>query len=861
MTTDGPTRPDPSTPDPRPRPRARRAKTSSAQATAPTTDAPTPDALLTAALGNLDARLLAVCDAEEKRAALLSGDGRPGWDGVRNLARPATLALRSPAPDAPLLPPGHPVFDRLRRHAGLDDLALDVLLVLLAPHLEPRYSSLYAVLQDDLDERRPTERLLHLVLGGTPPTPGAPRAPRTPPSPDTPTPPPTTDTLTNDALRRALDPAGPLVRSGLVRRASGSQPPLRRPFEIADDVVHVLLADPHPGVPGALRTSWTTGTALPGAATRERVGVQVLHGTGDAVALARSVLPREAGIAVVEVAPPGASPTSPNADAAATCQAAWRIALCTGATPLLDLRSWPEQDVAAAVTELAALVRAVGGRTWVAARQPVTLPVAHLEAAAAHWEDRRRAWAEHARSRGADLAPGAAEALASRHRLDPPAIADLLDHVPAFDEATLDAEARAVAAVAVPASRLASARRTLDDLVLTPTTRDALDRLVHYVDRRDRLAQEQGLASRHRVERGPLVLFAGRPGTGKTAAAEGVARALGRPLFTLDLSQLMSKYIGETEKHVDEVLRAAQLSSGVLFCDEADALFSSRIEKATNAGEHFANVLVGYLLQRIEVHEGTVILATNLRHAMDEAFLRRFQFRVEFPLPSPAERVRIWELMLPDGVPRGEGLDLAAVGMRSDLSGGDIANAALRAIFLADRDGGPVTQDRLERAVALELMEQGRLSRRPDDVAAGLPPDRGLLLRAFVDVVEARVREALRAHFLKEVHVVHGSPSEDRLSGRRPAVSISLLRLAARRGNNGMRAGFVASAWSIYPEEEYELIGVVHEALLGLGITEIAGRPATVRLQESSDFDLLHKFWSSHERPVRASVVLDVEIE
>jgi hypothetical protein len=662
-------------------------------------------------------------------------------------------------------------------------------------------------------------------------------------------------------LRRALAPGGPLRRSGLVRAAPGPYAPLRRPLDVADELVHVLLADHHPDLPDALRTTWTTGTALPDDPTRGHQRLAVVHGAGDAIALARASLPRDVPVAVVEVAD--------GPDAGVTCRAAWRLALCAGARPLLDLRSWPEHDVVAAVTDLAATVRAVGGHAWFAARQPVAVAVPHLEAAPARWDDRRRAWAEHASALGSPLPPGAAEALASRHRLDPPMIADLLVRATALDEASLDAEARTLAAVAVPASRRAPVRRSLDDLVLTPTTRDALDRLVHYVDRRDRLAQEQGLTARHPVERGPLVLFAGRPGTGKTAAAEGVARALGRPLFTLDLSQLMSKYIGETEKHVDEVLRAAQLSSGVLFCDEADALFSSRIEKATNAGEHFANVLVGYLLQRIEVHEGTVILATNLRHAMDEAFLRRFQFRVEFPLPSPAERVRIWELMLPEGVPRGPGLDLAAVGTRSDLSGGDIANAALRVIFLADRDGGPVTQERLERAVALELMEQGRLSRR-DASGADLSPgadsasgsrDRGLLLRAFVDVVETRVRAALRTRFLKEVHVVHGSPSEDRLSGRRPAVSLSLLRLAARRGNNGLRAGFVASAWSTYPEEEYELIGVVHEALLGLGITEVAGRPATVRLQESSDFDLLHKFWSSHERPVRASVVLDVEIE
>lgn len=815
---------------------------------APAQDAPPPrpaDVLL-AALAALDARLVAACEAEERRATLLTGPDPSGWAGVRNLALPRVTALAGEPPTGPLVPHGHPVLDRLRRDAHLDDVDVDVLLVLLAPHVEPRYAALYAVLQDDLDERRPTERLVQTVLGG------GPAAVLTP---------------AGAAVRRALDGAGRLRRSGLVHAVPGPAAPLRRPVELADDVVALLLADEaalgapaaddgaaRPTLPGALRTAWTAGTALESPGPDSRPACQVLHGAGDTVALARGLVPREEALVVVTV-PPGPEGT-------ATCLAAWRLGLGTGATPVLDLRGWPESEVTAAVTGIDALTREVGGRAWVAARQPVALTLPHAEAAAATWRDRRDAWAAYAAGRGAPLGPGIAESLASRHRLDPAAIADVVDHVASTDEATLDAAAAALAAVAVPASRRAAPRRSLDDLVLTATTRDALDRLVHYVDRRDRLAQEQGIGTRHPVERGPLVLFAGRPGTGKTAAAEGVAHALGRPLFTLDLSRLLSKYIGETEQHVDEVLRAAQASGGVLFCDEADALFSSRLEKASNAGEHFANVLVGYLLQRIEVHEGTVILATNLRHAMDEAFLRRFRFRVEFPLPSPDERVRIWELMLPDGVPRGDGLDLAAVGRRSDLSGGDIANAALRAIFLADRDRGPVTQDRLEHAVALELMEQGRLSRRPPDEADAIGAvDRGLLLRAFVDTVEARVRAALRGRFLKEVHVVHGSPSEERLSGRRPAVSLSLLRLAARRGNVGLRAGFVASAWSTYPEEEYELIGVVHEALVGLGVTEVAGRPAVVRVQESSDFDLLHKFWSSHDRPVRASVVLDVEIE
>ncbi|SFK01214.1 ATP-binding protein [Cellulomonas sp. KH9] len=806
----------------------------------------TRDEVLTRALSRLDAQLLHACDVEQHRVTLLAGDGRTGWDGVRNLLRPTVAELAQPGPasapapsDEPLVPAGHPVLDRLR--TVLDVASLDVLLLLLAPHVDPRYQSVYAVLHDDLDERRVTERVVLLGLGTSPRRRGA--------------------------VRRALAAGSALARGGLVRRAPGAFAPLGSPLELAPDVVDAVLGDAAPGVDaprsshvaGAARVAavtGTAGTAGPGRGSLTAAPLLVVHGTGDAVAAARSVTPPGAALLVVEVAP--------APDAADVCRAAWRAGVLAGLAPLVDLRGWTEHETTPVVAALVGLVDDVGGRLWVASRQPVAVAAPHLEARPPDWSQRRRTWTSTAAALGVALDDATADVLASRHRIDAAAVHDVLADAPVPDLATLSARAAAYVGALPTAARRPVVRRRLDDLVLAPGTRDALDRLVHYVARRDELARAQGLAARHRVEHGPLVLFAGRSGTGKTAAAEGVAAALGRPLFTLDLSQLMSKYIGDTEKNVDEVLRAAEQASGVLFCDEADALFSHRTEGASTAGEHFSNVLVGYLLQRIEAHEGVVVLATNLRHALDDAFVRRFRFRIEFPLPTPDERERIWDVMLPPGVPRAPGLALAGVARRDDLSGGDVANAALRAIFLADRAGAPLTQEVLEQAVALELMEQGRLSRPdrpvlPDGAAA--PPDRGLLLRAFVETLQAQLRTVLRATFLKEVHVVHGSPSQDRLAGRRPAVSLTLLRLAAPRGTRGMRAGFVVSVWSAFPEEEYELIGVVHEALSALDLTEVAGRPTRVRLHESSDFDLLHKFWSSHERPVQASVVLDVEIE
>lgn len=805
------------------------------------------DPHLAEALSALDGRLLAACDEEERRAALLAGDGRPGWDGVRNLARPAAptlLYVRDAAEVAPacLVPPGHPAFDRLAVDAGLTGLERDILLVLAAGHVEPRYQALYALLQDDTGQGRPTERLLFTLLGTT--------AGR------------------RRELTGCLGAAGPLLRSGMVRRLAGSYAPLGRPLELAEEIAAVLLNDPSPAVPGALtqRRSPATGPAgaAPGVARSPVPAgagppVQVVHGPGDAPGVARSLLPAGATMLSATIAPDERGPGA--------CLAAWRIGLATGVHPVLDLRGWPEDRVEPVAAELDTLTREVGGRVWLCTRAPLAHRLPHVEARAPGFAGRRQAWQDEAAARGLALPAEAAAALASAHRLDAPAIREVFAAAAAGPVAgldrRLDAAADRLRPVEVPRSLRTTPRRTFDDLALPAATRDALDRIVHFVRRRDQLAERQGLARRFPVDRGPLVLFAGRSGTGKTAAAEAVAQALGRPLHTVDISQLLSKYIGDSEKHVDEVLAHAQEQTGVLLCDEADALFSSRTEQSQSAGEHFANVLVGYLLQRIERHDGTVILSTNLRNAIDDAFSRRFSFRVEFPMPSPAERLRIWQLMLLPGVPQEDGLDLKRLAERHTLSGGDISNAALRAIFLADREHRPLSQDHLDRAIATELLEQGRLSRRP---ALGTPdgtlgePDRGQLVRALTDRLEAELTAQLRRRFLKEVHLVHGSPTEQALAGRRPAVSLSMFRLAARRGARGLRAGFIASAWSTLPEEEYELTGVMHEVLTAMDLRELAGRTATMRMQESYDFDLLHKFWSSHDRPVRPSLVFDVEV-
>ncbi|HEY9468881.1 MAG TPA: ATP-binding protein, partial [Propionibacteriaceae bacterium] len=180
---------------------------------------------------------------------------------------------------------------------------------------------------------------------------------------------------------------------------------------------------------------------------------------------------------------------------------------------------------------------------------------------------------------------------------------------------------------------------------------------------------------------GVTAMFAGPSGTGKTLAAEIVAGALDLDLYRIDLSQLVSKYIGETEKNLSQVFSAAEASPVVLFFDEADALLGKRSEVA-DAHDRYANIEVAYLLQRLERYSGVVVLATNLANNIDPAFLRRVHVAVEFPMPKPAERLRIWQRSIPTSAPTRD-LDLQFLAERFELSGGAITNAASTGAFVA----------------------------------------------------------------------------------------------------------------------------------------------------------------------------------
>ncbi|HNH48720.1 MAG TPA: ATP-binding protein, partial [Myxococcota bacterium] len=202
-------------------------------------------------------------------------------------------------------------------------------------------------------------------------------------------------------------------------------------------------------------------------------------------------------------------------------------------------------------------------------------------------------------------------------------------------------------------------------------------------------------------------LFSGGPGTGKTMAAEVIAGTLGLDLFRVDLSSVISRWVGETEKNLREIFDAAEGGTAVLLFDEADALFGSRGE-VKQAQDRFANQEVSFLLQRLEVFEGCAILTTNLQENIDEAFLRRFGAVVEFPMPSPDQRLRLWERAFPPAAPRGADLDLTYLSNQFIIAGGAIINASINACILASSRREPVCMRHAIEAIARELIKNGK---------------------------------------------------------------------------------------------------------------------------------------------------------
>lgn len=329
---------------------------------------------------------------------------------------------------------------------------------------------------------------------------------------------------------------------------------------------------------------------------------------------------------------------------------------------------------------------------------------------------------------GLALEPGVEEALpalAAKFELDTGAILDGFQtakglataRAPENAQVSLEdlyaaARARSAPILSSLASKV-TRHKQWEDLILEPDPIAQLRELCSMVEHKHQVYDEWGFGEKLASGKGVVSLFGGQSGTGKTMAAGVIAGALGLDLYKIDLSGVVSKYIGETEKNLGAIFRDASLSNAILFFDEADALFGKRSE-VRDAHDRYANIETAYLLQQIEDYEGPVILSTNLKMNLDEAFLRRMHFVIDFPMPEEPYRLRIWKQTMPAQVPLSPDVDFAFLARQFRISGGNIRNIVLASAFLAAHDGGALGMRHLIQATRREFQKLGRMVTEAD---------------------------------------------------------------------------------------------------------------------------------------------------
>jgi hypothetical protein len=580
---------------------------------------------------------------------------------------------------------------RLARQFGLHPLDVELLIVALAPDLDARFEPLYAYLHDDLTRRRPSIGL-GLELTGADPM---------------------------DAFARGrLSCSGPLVSFGLISVDEAERPFLSRTVRVPDRVTAHLLGDdtvdaavePYlvATVPMASEVSTRVVDALRWGSrlfyARESPGASGSSMFGHALlALGLGTFELDLGL----VAP---------ADLGRIVPALLREVGLTGAGLIVDHADGSARGDPATLrrlTEAPAVTCLVGAKAWDpewARVMPflVDVPVPPQASRAALWQA----------ALGIDGAVGVTDdvAVLSQQRMRPLQIAHVVDIARRWAASEqrsvtvkdLEAGARQMNSVALDAlSTRITPSATWDSLVLKPDLVRAIQSVRARALHRELVQSAWGFGRGSR-RRGTIALFSGPPGTGKTLAAEVVAGDLGVDLYVVNLATVVDKYIGETEKNLERVFHAAEEVNGLLFFDEADALFGKRSE-VKDARDRYANIEVAYLLQRLERFDGVAVLATNLSANFDEAFARRLDVTAEFKLPEVAERRAIWARSLPPSVPLADDVDLDFLASSFELSGGSIRNVCVTAAYHAADDGGVVAMQHLVTATALEHRKLGRL--------------------------------------------------------------------------------------------------------------------------------------------------------
>jgi hypothetical protein len=603
-------------------------------------------------------------------------------------------------------------LDALAAEHGLDRFEEDVLVLCAAPEIDRAYERVFGFVVDDLARGAASVELCCAV--------GAP---------------PWSERLRR---RRCLGALGRLRRTGLVETRGEPPTDLRQELRLPPVVLDALLggaadlrgvlgdpgevthggAPPPPspvvaGVARALAAGHADAVTLSGGHDRERRDAVLALAGAAGRALRRIDDPTPAAVraAMARAAVTGAIlwlPAEVAADGGAGAGA--------GLAPALELLARCPLPLCLS-----------SARPWRPLALLATRRVLEVALPEPALDERARAWHAHfptlsvderddlaARFRVGDAELGAAARWIETRRR---AVGPTRDDAAAVDGATAAAAVRAVThASGGTFVHAVVPRRGPDDLVLEPGLHAQVLEVARFHRAWPRVAESWGFGRLVTGGGGVKALFTGDPGTGKTLAAEVLAALLGQTLLRVDLAHVVSKWVGETEKNLDEAFLQAERGQAVLFFDEAEALFGKRAE-VRQATDRYANLEVSYLLQRLEDHAGLVILASNLREQLDAAFSRRFQIVLHFPRPAEPERRRLWRLAFPPGAPLAGDVRLDALA-QVDLTGAAIVGAARTAALLASAAGrGQIAVADVLEAIGRELAREGRFM-PPGDLAA-----------------------------------------------------------------------------------------------------------------------------------------------
>jgi SpoVK/Ycf46/Vps4 family AAA+-type ATPase len=624
----------------------------------------------------------------------------------------------------------------LARAFGLSHFDVDLILIALAPELDLRYERLYAYLQDDVTRKRPSVDLaLNLLCSSA---------------------------AMKLAQRLHFASEAPLIRHGLlylIPDPNHVQPPLlAHSLKLDEQIVRFLLGQESldsrlapfcqvveptsevADISTCAEMSQVLANLIIQARERRRPLRFSFSGPrGVGKRRAAEVLAGEvdAPLLVVDLSRALAADTDFERLLKLVFREAWfrdAIVYLDGLDMLRgDSYALQYQCLVTVLVEDAGITILAGEHPWVPPQMPSgqrPLGVISIPFVVPDFVGRRECWQVNLVAAGIMLDTYDLEALAGRFRLTPGQIADAVTAArnqalwrtatQAPDQGSARFRAQPTISDLLTAARaqcghdLATLAHKIEpvytwaDIVLPDDAlaqlRETCQRVVHG----HRVLSEWGFGRKLSLGKGVNALFAGPSGTGKTMAAEIIANELQLDLYKIDLSGVVSKYIGETEKNLDRIFAAAENANAILFFDEADALFGKRSE-VRDSHDRYANIEISYLLQKMEEYEGITIMATNLRQNLDESFVRRLAFTIHFPFPDEVDRRRIWDGIWPVETPVAKDVDLDFLAHQFKLSGGNIKNIALAAAFLAAEDGGMVTMAHLIQATRREYQKLGKL--------------------------------------------------------------------------------------------------------------------------------------------------------